>query len=191
MLYRQGGLTILSEGRALGRAALGENVTVMNLALAPIRAGRVTSFGQVEVGRMSARDRPLYAQRNPMRPAMPCLSCLPLLACEPLSEVGAHPISRPPRKVSNMQRFTACRCPRKQKPTRRGIARRSGRLGTLACWATGALLAPGDILTVVIEIDDSAQISNSTARGRRGTTSMAGPSLFGIPRRSTGGCLAG
>ena len=41
----------------------------------------------------------------------------------------------------------------------------------------------GDILTVVIEIDDSAEISNTTGRSRSGTESMGMPSLFGIPQR--------
>lgn len=41
----------------------------------------------------------------------------------------------------------------------------------------------GDILTVVIEIDDSASISNRTARSRTGSRSMGIPSLFGIPQR--------
>lgn len=50
MIYRQGGLTIVSEGRALGRAALGESVTVMNGTSRQSVLGRVISFGQVEVG---------------------------------------------------------------------------------------------------------------------------------------------
>lgn len=50
MVYRQGGLTIRSEGRALGRAALGDSVTVMNLSSRQSVQGRVISFGQVEVG---------------------------------------------------------------------------------------------------------------------------------------------
>lgn len=54
MIYRQGGLTILSEGRALGRAALGDSVTVMNNTSRQSVQGRVTSFGQVEVGAMRA-----------------------------------------------------------------------------------------------------------------------------------------
>lgn len=54
MIYRQGGLTILSEGRALGRAALGDSVTVMNSTSRQSVQGRVTSFGQVEVGAMLA-----------------------------------------------------------------------------------------------------------------------------------------
>jgi len=41
----------------------------------------------------------------------------------------------------------------------------------------------GDILTVVIEIDDKAEISNSTGRSRSGTETMGMPSLFGIPQR--------
>ncbi|MFY0634202.1 MAG: flagellar basal body L-ring protein FlgH [Vannielia sp.] len=41
----------------------------------------------------------------------------------------------------------------------------------------------GDILTVVIEIDDSASISNATGRSRNGAESMGVPSLFGIPER--------
>lgn len=41
----------------------------------------------------------------------------------------------------------------------------------------------GDILTVVIEIDDKAEISNSTGRNRSGSQNMAIPSLLGIPQR--------
>ncbi len=45
-----------------------------------------------------------------------------------------------------------------------------------------AILA-GDILTVVIEIDDKAEISNSSSRVRSGSESLSIPSLFGIPQR--------
>lgn len=41
----------------------------------------------------------------------------------------------------------------------------------------------GDILTVVIEIDDKAEISNSSGRNRTGAQTMGVPSLFGIPQR--------
>ncbi|WP_375229543.1 flagellar basal body L-ring protein FlgH [Roseobacter sp. S98] len=41
----------------------------------------------------------------------------------------------------------------------------------------------GDILTVVIEIDEEAEISNATDRSRSGSESLGVPSLFGLPQR--------
>lgn len=41
----------------------------------------------------------------------------------------------------------------------------------------------GDILTVVVEIDDQAQFKDTTGRSRSGSESMGMPSLFGIPQR--------
>ncbi|MEM9550338.1 MAG: flagellar basal body L-ring protein FlgH [Pseudomonadota bacterium] len=44
-------------------------------------------------------------------------------------------------------------------------------------------MAKGDILTVVIEIDDEAEISNDTSRSRGGSESLNIPQLFGLPQR--------
>ena len=41
----------------------------------------------------------------------------------------------------------------------------------------------GDILTVVIEIDESAEISNETERSRSGSESLGIPQLGGLPQR--------
>lgn len=41
----------------------------------------------------------------------------------------------------------------------------------------------GDILTVVIEIDDEAEISNSTSRSRSSSEELGIDQLFGIPQR--------
>ncbi|MGV6804626.1 MAG: flagellar basal body L-ring protein FlgH [Ruegeria sp.] len=41
----------------------------------------------------------------------------------------------------------------------------------------------GDILTVVIEIDEKAEISNDTSRERTGSESLGIPGLFGLPQR--------
>lgn len=41
----------------------------------------------------------------------------------------------------------------------------------------------GDILTVVIEIDDSANISNSSGRNRTSNESLSIPQMVGIPQR--------
>ncbi len=42
----------------------------------------------------------------------------------------------------------------------------------------------GDILTVVIELDEKAEISNDTDRSRSGSESLGLPQLFGLPQRA-------
>ncbi len=62
---------------------------------------------------------------------------------------------------------------------------------TSSLWASGRsslfgdqrAMRRGDILTVVIEIDESAEIRNSTGRSRSGSDTMGVPALFGIPQR--------
>lgn len=71
-----------------------------------------------------------------------------------------------------------------------GEFRETPTLGTASLWsgARGSLLGDrragqrGDILTVVIEIDESAEISNATSRSRSGSESASVPSLVGIPQ---------
>ena len=41
----------------------------------------------------------------------------------------------------------------------------------------------GDILTVVVEIDDKAEFSNTTSRSRSGAENMGVPQLLGVPQR--------
>ncbi|ALG88977.1 MULTISPECIES: flagellar basal body P-ring formation chaperone FlgA [Actibacterium] len=48
--YRQSGLSITTEGRALGRAGAGDVVRVMNLASRTSVTGRVSETGEVFVG---------------------------------------------------------------------------------------------------------------------------------------------
>lgn len=47
--YKHGGLTIIAEGRALGRGAEGEIIKVMNLASRSTITGRVNADGSIEV----------------------------------------------------------------------------------------------------------------------------------------------
>lgn len=42
----------------------------------------------------------------------------------------------------------------------------------------------GDIMTVVIELDEKAEISNDTNRSRSGSESLEVPGLFGLPQRA-------
>lgn len=70
-------------------------------------------------------------------------------------------------------------------------ARDKGRNAQASLWNGGrqSLLGDrrailrGDILTVVVEIDDQAQMSNSSSRNRNGSESLGIPSLLGIPQR--------
>jgi flagellar L-ring protein FlgH len=55
--------------------------------------------------------------------------------------------------------------------------------GTQSLFGDRRAAQRGDILTVVIEIDDSASISNSTGRSRSGEQSGGIPDLLGIPQR--------
>ena len=53
LAFQSGGLAIRTEGRALGRAARGESVRVMNLASRTVVSGRVDAAGFVTVGPQS------------------------------------------------------------------------------------------------------------------------------------------
>jgi flagellar L-ring protein precursor FlgH len=49
----------------------------------------------------------------------------------------------------------------------------------------------GDILTVVVEIDEGAEIANSTNRARSGSESLGMPDFFGLPQRLARGLPEG
>ena len=53
-------------------------------------------------------------------------------------------------------------------------------------WATVEQYSAGDIMTVVIEIDERAEISNATSRSRSGTENLGIPQLAGLPQRLDG-----
>ena len=57
----------------------------------------------------------------------------------------------------------------------------SGRKGSLL--GDRRAMERGDILTVVVEIDESAEISNATDRSRSGSETLGVPQLAGIPQR--------
>lgn len=129
-----------------------------------------------------------------MRPALVLLP-LALAACQPLSEVGRAPdFSRPETSIETAALY------RVPLPQTDALAPPNARA---SLWSQGqrSLLGDrrasgqGDILTVVIEIDDSAEMSNTTARGRTGNTSMGVPQFLGLPQafdaRNQGGVQIG
>jgi flagellar L-ring protein precursor FlgH len=115
---------------------------------------------------------------------------LPLVACKNLDEVGTAPVFTSPGQTAESAAMYATPLPLDVRDL--SVSDRS------SLWTAGeaALLGDrraarrGDILTVVIEIDDKAQINNQSSRGRDGGQTMAIPSLFGIENRIESG-LAG
>ena len=118
------------------------------------------------------------------RRKMVSLALLPLLGCSNLAQVGKSPDFSPLEGGNQHHAIYSTPMPKSSMP--------SGPAGTSSLWAAGSesLLGDrraarrGDILTVVIEIDDSAEISNSTGRSRTGAQNMGIPQLFGLPQRA-------
>ncbi len=92
-------------------------------------------------------------------------------------------ISHPWRAVISITRCIPTRLPRA--PIRRGrpMPLPFGHRAPLRLFGDRRAGRRGDILTVVIEIDDKAEMSNSSGRKRNGSETMGVPSLFGIPER--------
>jgi flagellar L-ring protein precursor FlgH len=111
---------------------------------------------------------------------------LPLLllpACERLGEVGRAPDFTPTDTTAQHLAIYAIPMPDEERPR--------GPSDAASLW-TGertSLLGDtraarrGDILTVVIEIDDRAEISNATGRNRTANQTMGIPQFFGLPQR--------
>jgi flagellar L-ring protein precursor FlgH len=111
------------------------------------------------------------------------LALLVIPACSKLGEVGKAPDFSPLEGSYQHHAMYSTPVPEYAEP--------DGPTEASSLWAaqSGSLFGDrranhrGDILTVVIEIDDKAEISNSSGRSRSGAQSMGIPSLFGIPQR--------
>jgi len=114
------------------------------------------------------------------------LSILPLLftaGCSDLKTVGQVPALTPIQGSDEYYAMTTTSLP--QTVERHRIA------DTASLWNAGrqSLLGDrraaqrGDILTVVIEIDEKAEISNSTARNRKGSEKAGLSNMLGLPQR--------
>lgn len=112
-------------------------------------------------------------------------------ACARLDHVGKAPSFTPPNQSTERVAMISANLPQ-QAPLARVTSPAS-------LWAAGqeSLLGDrramkrGDILTVVIQIDERAEISNSSQRTRSGSESLSVPQLFGIPQRIDENARAG
>lgn len=106
-------------------------------------------------------------------------------ACGRLSQVGQEPEFTPPQASAERTAMITEGLPTRLDTP--GVVPNAE--ASLWSGSRGSLLGDrravqrGDILTVVIEIDEGASISNSTSRSRSGSQDMSVPSLFGIPQR--------
>jgi flagellar L-ring protein precursor FlgH len=123
-----------------------------------------------------------------MTPTRLAIALILLLAasCSRLEQVGRAPDFTPPRTGDEYTAMMTQPLPVSLEPERE-VDRAS-----LWSGARGSLLGDrravqqGDILTVVIEINDKAEISNSTNRSRSGSESLGINDFFGIPERING-----
>lgn len=121
---------------------------------------------------------------------MLCVRAIVLGLFVGVSACASTPISQPPplsdsANTQDRAAFTAFPLPAALPPN--GLRP----IASSSLWTQdrGSLLgdrravARGDILTVVIEIDESAEISNATGRSRTASQDLGIPQLLGIPQR--------
>lgn len=109
-----------------------------------------------------------------------CLLALP--ACAPLAQVGEPPAFSPfDASLQHSAMYALPMAGEAGPPNDPSSLWTAGRASLFGDRRAGHR---GDILTVVIEIDDSAEMSNSSGRKRAGAETMGVPSLFGLPQRA-------
>ncbi len=111
------------------------------------------------------------------------LVALAVSGCARTDHIGKAPSFTP--TTNNQEHYAMMNPPLPQQTT---VSRRSD---TASLWSgnKASLLGDrraaqrGDILTVVIEVDEKAQINNETERSRSGSESMSIPQFAGVPQR--------
>lgn len=117
--------------------------------------------------------------------------CLAVAACGRLSEVGKAPAFSPVETGNEYFAMTSGGLPGAPVP--------SGPTAQASLWsgARASLLGDqrarqrGDILTVVVEINDKAEMTDTSGRSRTSSEKMGIPSMFGIPQRLDGALAEG
>ena len=118
-----------------------------------------------------------------LRISLPCLALVALSACA-TSEIGRPPELTPIAATPDRVAMVTYAIPQEIDRS----PRFPGADASLWSRDRGSLLGDrramqqGDILTVVIEIDEGAEISNSGGRSRSASQSLGVPSLLGLPQ---------
>lgn len=104
-------------------------------------------------------------------------------ACERVNHIGKPPDFSPPEKSPERVAMIASGIPTASLPQRETDTASLWSGGQTSLLGDRRAMKRGDIMTVVIEIDDSAKISNTSARSRSSSENLSVPHLFGIPQR--------
>lgn len=119
------------------------------------------------------------------------VSCLLLASCGRLSEVGRAPAFSPLEGSYQHHAMYSSPMPESADPSGPSDASSLWTGGTGSLFGDRRAAERGDILTVVVEIDDNAAISNSSDRSRSGSEQLKLPSFFGLPERIDAGASNG
>jgi len=118
-----------------------------------------------------------------IRRLVPMLCALiPPAACSDLNEVGRAPEFTRIEDSNQYSALYSTPFPDMAEETGAGSDASLWTASRASLFGDRRAMQRGDILTVVIEIDEGAQISNSTGRSRSGSEAMGIPSLFGLPQ---------
>jgi flagellar L-ring protein FlgH len=111
------------------------------------------------------------------------LLALVLSGCGKLSQVGRAPEFSPVEGSYQHSAMYSATLPEDVAPSGPSDGSSLWAAGTDSLFGDRRAAGRGDILTVVIEIDDQASISNSTGRSRSGAQKSGLPEFLGIPQR--------
>ena len=114
---------------------------------------------------------------------MTMVACLALIGCQRFEHIGQPPSLSPQTRSVERQAMVYSSFP--QRTTDNSAYRKASlwNNGQNALFGDRRAFTKGDILTVLIEIDDRAEISNSTSRERSSSENLGIPQLLGLPQR--------
>ncbi|MDF1668142.1 MAG: flagellar basal body L-ring protein FlgH [Roseovarius sp.] len=104
-------------------------------------------------------------------------------ACARMDHIGKPPTMTPQLESDERSAMLNPGLPLRADPARDTDAASLWASGKQSLLGDRRALQRGDILTVVVEIDEKAEISNSTSRSRSGSENLSVPHLFGLPQR--------
>lgn len=118
-----------------------------------------------------------------VRQCVPVFMCFSLIACGRSDHLGKAPSLTNPLESREHSAMVSSALPLTIEETTSldQASLWSGQRGSLL--GDRRAIQRGDILTVVIEIDERAEISNETERSRSGSESLGVPQLGGLPQR--------